>query len=132
MHDKASGRSERLVFATRTAEIRIIPSALWSRLDAGFLEDVPGHVREELAAIELLVPTDEDELATVVERQREGVQATRDLYLVIQPSAACQLGCNYCGQEHSQRRLSTADQDAFVRRAAEQLDEGQFHGARCV
>ena len=50
--------------------------------------------------------------------------------MVVQPSAACQLDCHYCGQEHTSDRLSNADQDAFVARVAWRLASGSYRRLR--
>ena len=126
IYDQVTGRAERVIFATRTAEVRIVSDELWSLLKAGKFGEVRPDLVRALEEIEVLVSATDDELAVVLGRQRIGIKSLRNLYLVIQPTAACQLGCGYCGQEHSQQRLSSADQDALLRRVTAQLDSGGF------
>ena len=118
-------RPVRVVLSTRSGEVRIVDDALWRRVEAGRAEELPSDLAAELEAVELLVDAEEDELATVLERSDRATAESTLLYRVVQPTAACQLGCPYCGQEHGPDQLSEADQDAFVSRVGRTLDAGE-------
>ena len=117
---------KRLVFATRTATVIIIPEKCWIATRNGNLAVLPESVVAELCEIELLVPADTDELATVLARQRAASATDDRLTLVVQPTAACQLACGYCGQEHSHTHLSEAHQDLFLDSARRSLATGRY------
>jgi uncharacterized protein len=119
--DHRDGDVKRLVFGTRTANVFVMSDRLWSSvLDARF-DDIPVHLIDELKAAELLVDPAEDELATVLARHRAAAVSDSHLALVVQPTASCQLGCGYCGQQHSLKWLSKDHQRDFLALAAKRL-----------
>jgi uncharacterized protein len=117
---------KRLVFATRTATVVVIPEECWIATRNGNLGLLAQPMVAELREIELLVPADTDELETVLARQRAASAKDDRLTLVIQPTAACQLACDYCGQEHSRTHLSEAHQDLFLDSARRNLATGRY------
>lgn len=124
--DGASGRAKRVIMATRTAQTRVVDDRAWDYLTQGTFDLLPLSLLYEMIDIEAVVPDDEDELATIIRRNSVAISAASLLYLVVQPTASCQLGCDYCGQEHSARLLSTEDQDAFVERTRRKLRSGAY------
>lgn len=124
--DQEDQRPRRLVFATRTAEVLVIDEASWQALAEGALDRLPAPLRSELTETELLVPAGEDELATVLGRNNAAARDDENLSLVIQPTAFCQLGCGYCGQEHLPRWLNQRHQDALLARTRAKLASGSF------
>src|SRR4051794_20966149 len=117
---------KRLVFATRKAAVVVIPEECWIAIRNGNLAALPESMVAELCEIELLVPADTDELAIVLGRQRAASATDDRLTLVIQPTAACQLACSYCGQEHSRTHLSEAHQDLFIASTRRSLATGRY------
>lgn len=124
--DELEGRIKRVIFATRTASVRIIDEFSWNLVEAEKFEQLPEEFLLDLLNIQLLVPSDENELTTIL-AANDGVARDDDnLYLAIQPTAYCQLGCHYCGQEHKNKMMSDADQQRFVERARKKLETGKF------
>jgi uncharacterized protein len=124
--DQATGEVKRVIFATRTAEPRIIGDAAWQLIEAGQFDHVPTDVLIELTDIELLVPDSDDELDTILRRNEAAATDDDNLYLVVQPTAWCQLGCGYCGQEHIRRHLNQENQERFIERARSKLAERRY------
>ena len=124
--DEIDRRVKRVVFATRTAEVRAVDESSWQKVLAGKFETIAPLVAEELISIQVLVPCEEDELATVIESNRSAAQASDDLYLVVQPSAMCQLGCDYCGQHHTPKKIDARDRDRLVDRVQKGLATGKY------
>ena len=112
---------KRVVFSTRTSTVAVISEKCWIDARNGHLEALPAAMVAELREMELLVSDEEDELSTILGRQRLASSATDRLALVIQPTAACQLACGYCGQEHSRTHLSEAHQDLFLESVRQKL-----------
>jgi len=119
--DPVDGAVNRLVLATRSGQVRIIDEGTWQRLLCDAQASLPDTVTLELADIELLVDNDENELKHVLDRHAAAASQSSDHYLVIQPTALCQLGCDYCGQQHTATALSDADQDLIVERTRKSL-----------
>jgi uncharacterized protein len=124
--DDRDGIARRVVYATRTAGVRVLDDATWLALAEGRGEELDSAVVDDLAEIELLVPSGEDELATVVGRHDAATERHSVLSLVLCPTAACQLGCDYCGQEHSHKWLSEEHQSAFLRTVDAKLRRRAF------
>ena len=124
--DENDGVIKRLVFSTRTATVVIIPEKCWIATRNANLAALPESMVAELCEIELLVPADTDELATVLARQHAASITDDRLTLVVQPTAACQLACGYCGQEHSHTHLSEVHQDLFLDSARRSLATGRY------
>ena len=64
-----------------------------------------------LRNVKVLVPENEDEFAEINKENHEKLRKQanfrkENLYLSIQPSASCQLACDYCGQEHKEAKIS--------------------------
>lgn len=124
--DEDDGIVKRLIFSTRTATVVVFPEQYWIAARSGNLAALPERMAAELCDLELLVPDDADELATVLARQRAASVEDDRLALVIQPTAACQLACRYCGQEHSRTHLSEAHQDLFLASTRRSLAAGTY------
>ena len=83
--DQIEERVKRVVFATRTANVRIIDDYTWTILAAGQLDELPQDVLLDLAEIELIVPTGENELQTILSDNHAVATNDDNLYLVVQP-----------------------------------------------
>src|SRR5262245_46311762 len=98
--DEVDQQSKRVVFSTRTAEVRVINAAAWHLLESNSADRLPPDILSDFVNIELLVPSTDNELSTILRRASAATIDSDVLPLVIQPTASCQLGCSYCGQEH--------------------------------
>jgi uncharacterized protein len=126
IYDEIEEETKRIILATRTASVRVINDASWSILEAGRFEELPEDILFELTDIELIVPCDEDELKTVLTFNNAAIVDDNDLFLVVQPTASCQLGCHYCGQQHSMKLMSDEDRERFIERARNKLETNKF------
>lgn len=124
--DEVEGRNKRIIYATRTANVRIIDETSWKIIEDGLFEQLTKETLFDLVDIELLVPAEEDELTTILNRNDAAAIEDDVLYQVIQPTAYCQLGCHYCGQEHKNKLLSEENQQLFIKRTLAKLEEKQF------
>lgn len=119
-------RPTRVVYSTRSGAIRMLDARAWALVEAGRLDRLRAETRERLVRDQVLVPRDEDELATVVGQNVAAIEETDVLYQVVQPTAWCQLDCHYCGQDHTRARMSDGCQDAFVERVRARLTAGSY------
>ncbi len=126
--DEKDGQSKRLIFATRSGGVYLISEAGWRTIESGRLDLLSSECVSDLIRAELLVPSDEDELATVLSRNNNAAEDNEgNLAMVIQPTAFCQLGCGYCGQEHTYKWLSADHQDQFLEQVRTKLALKIFH-----
>jgi len=123
---KQGGRVQRVLFGMRKGTSLLVGEALWARLKQGEVVGLPPATLDRLVEAELLVPADEDELATILDANQRIAEDDRTLYLVVQPSAWCQLGCSYCGQKHAPGSLDPANQERLIARVEDRLRSGRF------
>lgn len=120
------GRLERLVFGTRRAVLRVVAADLWDKIAARRFDDVGATVKDSLVSDEILVRAGENELSAILARNAAAARTTDMLYQVIQPTAFCQLGCHYCGQQHAKKLLSADDGARLLERIAAKLRNGSY------
>ena len=118
--------SIRILFSTRTGARHVLPESIWEALRADPAAEIPSNLRTALERSKLLVPEDEDELGAILAENQQSRETHPVLTQVIQPTAACQLACDYCGQEHSPRTLSAEALDALIERVDEKLATGRY------
>jgi uncharacterized protein len=126
-HDEAEEISKQVVLATRTATVRIVDSDTWLLLESENFEALHQDTLSDLISIQLIVPYDEDELKTIINFNDTASLDDKDLYLVVQPTASCQLGSHYCGQEHSNKLMSDEDRERFIERTRKKLETNKFN-----
>jgi uncharacterized protein len=120
------GADYRLVMSTRSRRTLKIRASLLQQVEGGDPGAAPEPLRTALREASILVPREEDELAKVLEEAREVVAGNRTLSRIIQPTSACQLACDYCGQEHGAAKLSKEDQDLLVEEVGGRLAGGRY------
>lgn len=120
----------RIVFASRTAQVRLIDDKSWETIQRGQFSELPPDVVADYLAIELLCPTDEDELASVTKQNANAEANISTLPLVIQPTAMCQFACDYCGQDHSPKWLNASHQASVLKLVASRLETNHFKKLR--
>lgn len=97
----------RLIYATRTGRTALLLDEIYQKLKRGDFQNLSTSSLMNLFDLELIVPEGENEFQTILGRNRAGLTNEKTLNVVIQPTANCQLGCNYCGQTH--RKTSMPD-----------------------
>lgn len=118
-----------VVLATRTGTRLHLGRALWQEIQAGRLDGLPDETVAALVEAGVLVDSSSDELAEVLAENARAIAANAVLEQVIQPTAACQLGCGYCGQEHRAVVMDEATQDLLVLAVAERFKAASAQAA---
>lgn len=121
--DEADAQLKRVVYATRTAEVRAIDDESWTLLLEGQFDQLPKDMLFDLIDIELLVPSTENELMTILDHNDVAAIEDDTVFFSVQPTAFCQLGCHYCGQEHRHKLLTPEHQQQLIQRARTRLAE---------
>jgi uncharacterized protein len=124
--DEEDQRTKQIVFATRTGEMRVVDSGTWALATEGAFDRLGEANVADFIAAKILVAADEDELKTVLSGNDEAARSLDTLSLVIMPSAYCQMGCVYCGQEHKRSWMNEKNQDAVLGRARSKLESGRY------
>lgn len=93
-------------------------------------DDISEGTLKQLIESKAIVPIEEYELETILTENSESIlqNSTNELYVVIQPSANCQLGCYYCGQSHTKDLLSDEYSELLIKRVEKKLHDGKYNG----
>jgi uncharacterized protein len=121
-----SDSPRRVIHSLITDQSIALDASAWEAFERGDPSALDEAQRAALVAGGILVDADFDERAALFRDDERAVAESDRLYLVVQPTAACQLGCGYCGQEHTNHTLSSEDQDRTVERAARKLATGRY------
>jgi uncharacterized protein len=127
---KKSGFDGRLLFSTRSGALLTIGRSTWTSLDTNMLHELSDGVKNHLKKCKILVDENENEIEQIVNENQSAIDENDILYQVVQPSAWCQLDCSYCGQEHSQRKLSEIHEQEFLARVRQRLSSAPYRELR--
>lgn len=120
------GAYRRVLYSTRAGRPTVVSESVWATLEGEQFASLAPEVVSALVDGGILVDRHEDEVAVVLGENNAAIADNCVLKHVIQPTAACQLGCDYCGQEHFARHMSEAHQDALVERLGKRLSSGRY------
>ncbi|GAB1642132.1 radical SAM protein [Krasilnikovia sp. MM14-A1259] len=132
-----SGRVVRPVLHTATGRVFLADPATAARLDTsqppvqagpdGTIAEQVDPVREQqLAAVGLLVDADRDEAAETLAASRAAARDHRVRNTIVMPSAYCNMGCGYCGQQHERRTVSGVHRAALAARIDRAAHSGRY------
>jgi uncharacterized protein len=124
--DPVNSQHDVILFCSRTGQAVKVSQRTQQLLETGKFDELEPRLHEKLVAVKALVPADERELSSIVGDNRDTIDHETTLYEVIQPTAMCQLGCDYCGQEHSKHNLATALYSKLTERIERKLSTGNF------
>lgn len=100
LYQDGAGRVARLAYSTRRATLFAVDARTGQALEQGDLDSIEAQQLARLAALEAVVPVEEDELSRVLEVMRTGSDDPARRSFTIMPTAYCNMACSYCGQEH--------------------------------
>lgn len=97
------------LYATRSGAAIEIENKYFEDVQHGNWDKLPSPVLQALVLSEAVVTEEEDELNAVLTLNKANVKDADRKFLsfTIQPTANCQLGCHYCGQQHVKKVSST-------------------------
>ena len=115
--DSIDDKGQRLAYSTRSGNMVLLNKISHDFITNSLIENIPHVILMRLIENGILVPNEENELGTVIEENKAfGKEAQGQLNEVIQPSAMCQLGCYYCGQQHVKKNIADNLIDKLVDR----------------
>lgn len=116
-----------LVYSTRTSQLLRIKSLIFGLIEKKELENINSHSLLELFNNEILVLEKENEFATIINSFVTVMEISSDVFsYTIQPSANCQLGCEYCGQVHEKINLTNDQSDQIFEYLKNQLEKYNY------
>ncbi len=112
------------LYATRTGAAIEIDNAHYENIIEERWDDLPLNVIEAMLMAEAIVPREEEELDYILSLNKENVKDNDNKYLsfTIQPTANCQLGCHYCGQQHVKKVSSTETNSVIYDRIVSKIE----------
>lgn len=110
-----------LFYSTRTGEIVLMSTSVIDKVKEKRWSDLSFSELKQLTRCEMIVTEDENELASVQLFRTYSESVKETLGITIQPTANCQLGCHYCGQEHSNIKMSDDIVQKTIKRIKETL-----------
>jgi len=119
-----------ILFSTRSSVIKVLDKETFSYLVDKKFSFLDKDIFEVLKKDNIVVDENENELQTILEENKSFIKNSKELYLVIQPTAFCPLGCHYCGQLHSPKGMSDETQQQTVQRAIKKLSEKSYNALR--
>ncbi|MFK0137854.1 radical SAM protein [Streptomyces murinus] len=124
LYTNSLGERLRLVYSTRRAVPLLLTEEVAAQLSAGQVPTDDPQLLQRLLDVELAVPADEDELHTLLSRSREVACASGVRIFSLLPTRYCNMGCTYCGQEHTKGRLPDNHRDAIAARVGRAITSG--------
>ena len=115
-----------MCLSTRTLQHYSFDKSLYDKLISNNFDEIELEYMEDLLSSEILVPLNENELETILRRSESSILDNTTLYYVIQPSAQCQLGCEYCGQNHKNIKLNPIIEDKVIDRIEHKLQNSNY------
>ncbi|MFI5529006.1 radical SAM protein [Kitasatospora sp. NPDC051853] len=115
-YTNSAGKRLRLVYGTRRAVTMAIAEDTADLLRAGHVPSGDPELLQRLVDVELVVPAGSDELGVIVDRSRRAVRDDTHRSFTLMPTSYCNMGCTYCGQEHTKGRLPGSHRDAIAAR----------------
>ncbi|MFF4345576.1 radical SAM protein [Kitasatospora sp. NPDC001540] len=113
LYTNAAGKRLRLVYGTRRAVPMALDEQTADQLRAGRVPTTDAALLQRLIDTEIVVPAATGEMDVLVERSRKAAQADGYRSFTLMPTSYCNMGCTYCGQQHTKGRLP-ADHRAAV------------------
>ena len=124
--DSVNEKNERIVYNTINGKLIVISELTYACLMENQIDEITPQVFDFLVERGVLVHEEEDELTNVVFDNMKSIAESEVLYEVIMPSGMCQLGCNYCGQVHENKKLSEEEIESIVNRIEGKLRIGGY------
>lgn len=105
-----------LIFSTKSGKLLTLKREFWNDLKNNNLAHIPLDVIHQLIDNNVIVYKGIDEIKECLDENDLMIEDLRKLSFTIQPSANCQLGCIYCGQTHSNKKMEISTMDKILDR----------------
>ncbi len=117
-----------LLFSGRTGKNIFVSDNNFQSIVNEQFDSLPLAVKETMILNKVMVPVLEDELYEINQENKQEMSKDKKdrLYISIQPTASCQLACDYCGQRHSKKNLDNQHIEAIIKRVEKKLNLAKF------
>lgn len=124
--DNQTNQHKVILYSTRSNVLKSIDAKLWHLLSHAQFDNIPQTILTELENETILVDASQDERQIVLKENKEANADPTQLYMSIQPTAACPLGCGYCGQKHENKNMKQDVQDELIERIEKKLSSSTY------
>ena len=94
------------LFSTRSSLSILVDYNTLIKLQNDDFSELDETQRAKLKKYKILVPKNENEFKTIYEENVKSKLSNEILSFTIQPTANCQFGCYYCGQDHASHLMT--------------------------
>lgn len=112
-----------LLYAFRTSSLHSICLEYIEHIRNNNFDKLPLNILESFCKYKIIVDINEDENEEILTENILFTKKLKNFGFVIQPSANCQLNCTYCGQEHSNKYMTTETQKNLIKRIKENINK---------
>lgn len=126
----STGVRVRLVYATRTAALTAVDPETARAIEAGDLEAIHPRWLAALRRARVVVPAEDDERAMVLARNNAAAHDRSAVHIALLPTSYCNMGCAYCGQQHTRGALSADHRSRVRERVLRAIDAPTTKSAR--
>jgi uncharacterized protein len=123
---RTSPDPSRILYATRTGKSILLKDRVYRHLQAGDFAQISEATLIQLMSLEVIVRSDEDEFNEILRQNVSALDNRHTLGVTIQPTANCQLGCHYCGQQHEKKNVDAATSLKITDRICTNLTRGNY------
>lgn len=124
--DKTAERPKRILFTTKTGASVILEDVVIQQLQKNIFDDIPINVLSPLLEMEAIIPATENELDVLLHNNQAAIGDNKNLSIVVQPGASCQLGCGYCGQKHTKTYMDMDTQSKMVEHVEQKIKNNPY------
>jgi uncharacterized protein len=115
-----------LLFSTRTSTILQTTQYILDKILSDDFSEIEAETLDLLFNSKMIVPVDENEYNSILYENAIKNENKDTLNFTIQPTSNCQLGCHYCGQNHSKNNLTRDIEEKIVDRIEYFLKIGSY------
>ncbi len=116
-----------VVYGTKTSKAYNLDIKIVEFLKNGDFDKIPLDVVNNLINAEIIVPNELNELEEFCDKAKLDTQSEDDyLHITVMSSANCQLGCSYCGQVHSKKKMEDDTVDLIEKRFTHLFNSKKF------
>lgn len=119
------GHPKFFLFSTRSSLSILLSLEALTKLQNGDFSDLDELQKEKFEKYKILVPNDENEFQTICNENLVAKASNDILSFTIQPTANCQFGCHYCGQEHSPHMMTEEVEDFCLHRINKAISKNE-------
>lgn len=123
----SEGHEVALIYLTSTATLGAVSSPVAAALRSGSIHLLPREDVLHLLEDGVLVPEAADEVEEVQMRQRAASGTSTHRRFSLLPTSYCNMGCAYCGQQHSRGRMTSEHRQAVIARVSDAIADPISH-----